>query len=390
MIERFRQVFGSAQGVHVFRAPGRVNLIGEHTDYNMGFVCPVALQLATYTAIAPGTGNKLRIYSEHAKEMREFPVDGLRSLTAQKHWTDYPVGVARELEKLGFGILPADLYIRSTVPEGSGLSSSAALEVSTALAILSRRPVAPLQLAKLCQDAETGFVGMPCGIMDQFISIFGREGAAVELDCRSLERREVALPDGVTFVAVNSMVKHELGSSAYRERVAECAAAVEGLRQSHRHVESLRDVSPIAFEESAPTLPEVIRKRARHVVTENARVRAFMDASGESDLEMMGRLMVESHRSLQYDYEVSCAELDFLVDQALTLRGVHGARMTGGGFGGCTVTMVENDAVAGFRSAITAAYGRKFKIVPKIYECIPSQGAGECKRLERFPDIMRP
>ena len=390
MIGRFRQIFGSADGIRVFRAPGRVNLIGEHTDYNLGFVCPVALQLATYAAVTPSRGNKLRIYSEQAKEVREFRVDSLGGMTPQKHWTDYPIGVARELEKLDFGILAANLYIRSTVPEGGGLSSSAALEVSTALAMLSRRPIAPLQLAKLCQSAETGFVGMPCGIMDQYISIFGREGAAVELDCRSLERREVALPAGVTFVAVNSMVKHELGASAYRERVAECAAAVEILRKTYREVESLRDVTPVAFKAAAPEMPELIWKRARHVVTENARVRAFVDASSAGDLKTMGRMMVDSHRSLQNDYEVSCIELDFLVDHALLTPGVYGARMTGGGFGGCTVTMVENGAVDKFKTAIAAAYEQNFKIVPKIYDCIPSQGAGECKKLETFPDIIRP
>ena len=304
MIGRFRQIFGSADGIRVFRAPGRVNLIGEHTDYNLGFVCPVALQLATYAAVTPSRGNKLRIYSEQAKEVREFRVDSLGGMTPQKHWTDYPIGVAQEIEKLDFGILAANLYIRSTVPEGAGLSSSAAFEVSTALAMLSRRPIAPLQLAKLCQSAETGFVGMPCGIMDQYISIFGREGAAVELDCRGLERREVALPAGVTFVAVNSMVKHELGASAYRDRVAECAAAVEILRKTYREVESLRDVTPVALKAAAPELPESIRKRARHVVTENARVRAFVDASSAGDLKTMGRMLVDSHRSLQHDYEV--------------------------------------------------------------------------------------
>ena len=380
MIDRFRQLFGNADGVRVFRAPGRTNLIGEHTDYNLGFVLPVALQLATYIAIAPSGDGKLRLCSEDRGEMREFDAARLAALAPEHTWTDYAIGVAGELARVGYPVEGANLLIRSTVPGGSGLSSSAALEVSTALALLGDRTIEPLELARLCQRAERNFVGMPCGIMDQYISVFGHEHAAVEIDCRSLGNRTVPLPGGIMFIAVNTMVKHELSGSAYRERVAECAAACAALG-----VESLRDVTPARLEQDAAKLPTLVLRRARHVVTEDDRVNRFVEASVRGDISAMGRLMVESHRSLQHNYEVSCPELDFLVDRALALDGVIGSRMTGGGFGGCTVTMLRPDAAPRFREDLARAYEREYRVTPAMYDCIPSQGAGEIKNLETIP-----
>jgi galactokinase len=383
MNDSFPQLFHGAPEVRVFRAPGRTNLIGEHTDYNLGFVLPVALQLATYVATTPSGDGKLRLYSEDLDELREFDVAALAALKHQHDWADYVIGVAQELLRLGYPIEGANLRIRSTVPRGAGLSSSAALEVSSALALLLGRTIDPLELAKLCQRAERNFVGMPCGIMDQYISTFGREHAAVEIDCRSLDHRDVPLPGGITFVAVNSLVKHELSGSAYRDRVAECAAASETLG-----VGSLRDITPTQLEANAVRLSPVVWRRARHVVTENDRVNRFVDAALHGELQLMGRLMVESHRSLQHDYEVSCEELDFLVDRALEIDGVYGSRMTGGGFGGCTVTMLRPEGVAHFDEAIREAYERRFKITPEIYPCIPSEGAGEIKNLETIPGSL--
>jgi len=380
MIDSFRQRFGSADGVRVFRAPGRTNLIGEHTDYNLGFVLPVALQLATYVAIAPSRDGRIRIASEHYEELREFDGDAIGSVAPIAGWTDYIIGVTQELARLGFVIQPVNLLVRSTVPEGSGLSSSAALEVSSALAFLLGRPIDPLELARLCQRAERNYVGVPVGVMDQYISVFGREHAAVEIDCRSLANRTVPLPDGVRFVAVNSMVKHELSGSAYRERVAECASACQVLGAG-----SLRDVTPARLEAEGSKLDPVVLRRARHVVTENDRVNRFVQASERDDVTEMGRLMVASHRSLQHDYEVSCEELDFLVDRALNVEGVIGSRMTGGGFGGCTVTMLRPDATHRFREEIAKEYEGQFGIHPAIYDCIPSQGAGEVKNVETIP-----
>jgi galactokinase len=373
-----RQHFGTADGVRVFRAPGRVNLIGEHTDYNLGFVLPVALDLATFVATAPAHDGKLRIHSEDRGETREFDIAAIGGdLKPSQDWTDYPIGVACQLVIAGVPIEPANLLIRSTVPEGSGLSSSAALEVSSALAFLRGKSIDPLQLAKLCQAAERNFVGMPCGIMDQYISVFGRDHSAVEIDCRSLTHRYVTLPDGIAFVAVNSMVKHALAGSAYKDRVAECKAACDLLG-----VSSLRDVTPEQFAANESKLPEPVRQRARHVVTEDARVNRFVDAAARFDVPCMGRLMVESHRSLQHDYEVSCAELDFLVDSALSLDGVYGARMTGGGFGGCTVTLLRSEIEPTFRTEISARYQRQFGVEPRIYSCHASAGAGEVSASE--------
>ncbi|MEI9972393.1 MAG: galactokinase, partial [Ignavibacteriota bacterium] len=377
MKETFQQLFGSAEGIRTFRAPGRVNLIGEHTDYNLGFVLPVALDLATTIAIAPTRDGVLRIYSEHRQEMREFEIAGISQLAPAHEWSDYPIGVARELIAAGFPIHSANLYISSMVPEGSGLSSSAALEVSSALAMLGGRKLNPLELALLCQRAERNFVGMPCGIMDQYISVFGKQNCAVEIDCRSLGHRLVTLPAGITFVAVNTMVKHALASSAYRERVAECAAAVEGLRRQFPAVESLRDASPEQLAVVAPALPPVVARRARHVVTEDVRVGNFVAASAAGDPRQMGRLMLESHASLRDDYQVSCEELDFLVNAAVKIDGVIGSRMTGGGFGGCTVTLMREDAAAAFTEQICAAYQGQYGVTPQIYSCRPSDGAAE-------------
>jgi galactokinase len=377
MTDAFRELFKSADGMRVFRAPGRVNLIGEHTDYNLGFVLPVALDLATTVAAAPSSDGKLRIYSEHQREMREWNICDIGRLERAGHWSDYPIGVAQQLVHAGYAIEPANLLIRSSVPEGSGLSSSAALEASSALAFLRGRAIDPLKLARLCQSAEVNFVGVPCGIMDPYVSIFGREDSAVEIDCRSLQRRYVELPAGIAFVAVNSMVKHALGASAYRKRVEECAAAVEIIGRRFPGVESLRDATPEQLEAVKGDLPVAIERRARHVVTENVRVERFVEASAACDVETMGRLFVESHRSLQHDYEVSCAELDFLVDSAVAIDGVYGARMTGGGFGGCTVSLLRAEVEAGFRERISAAYERQFHVAPALYRCKPSRGAGE-------------
>lgn len=385
MIEAFRRLYGSADGLRIFRAPGRVNLIGEHTDYNLGFVLPVALDLATFVASAPSVEGKLRIYSEDRKESAEWPVFAIANLKPRHHWTDYPIGVAQELIRAGFDLEPANLLIRSTVPEGSGLSSSAALEVSSALAMLGDRRMAPLELARLCQRAEREFVGMPCGIMDQYISVFGEEHAAICLDCRSLKHQVVRLPEGVEFLAVNTMVKHELGNSAYKERTQQCAAAVEVVRRNHPQVESLRDVTPAMFQEAEQSMPPVLARRARHVVTENARVLQFVAACREGAVERMGELFEASHRSLQHDYEVSCDELDFLVDSALGVEGVYGARMTGGGFGGCTVNLMRHDAVVHFAREMPALYHERFGITPLIYPCRPSWGAAEENKSERIP-----
>jgi galactokinase len=372
----FQEHFKSDIGPEVYRAPGRVNLIGEHTDYNLGFVFPIALEMACYAAIAPGNSDLLRFYSRDFGDDYEIPVAELPNAKARGKWTDYVVGVARELAAAGVPLRGCDLYVASDVPVGSGLSSSAALEIATACALLGARHMDPIEIALLGQRAESQFVGMPCGIMDQYAAVFGRRGSAIQIDCRSLEHEYVPLPHDVRIIAVNSMVKHELGTSAYRERVAECRAAVEAIQKVDETVQSLRDVSLALFERIQELVPLAPRKRARHVVSENQRVIDFAAAARDQDLSEMGRLFIASHRSMQYDYEITCEEIDFLVDTAIKLPGVYGARMTGGGFGGCTVNLVAPHAAEDFERALTQAYETRFSKTPVFYDCCPAEGAG--------------
>lgn len=362
--------------VRTFRAPGRVNLIGEHTDYNLGFVLPIALDLACFARRRPGPEGRLLLESD-GHPAREFPIEGLADPKPSGDWTDYPVGVARELVRAGYVIEPAVIHFRSTVPEGSGLSSSAALEVASALALLNGRAIDQVLLAKLCQRAETDFVGTPCGIMDQYVSVFGRDHAAIRIDCRSLTHDSVALPDGADIVAVNTMVKHELGASEYVRRVEECAAAVEQIRKIYPQVESLRDVTMEVFRAVQPRMERTLANRAEHVIGENERVLEFVDASRRADLKSMGDLFVESHHSLQYRYQVSSPELDFLVNEAISMDGIYGARMTGGGFGGCTVNLMRAGMADRFSQKIACAYEKQFGIAPDVYVCRPAGGAGE-------------
>jgi galactokinase len=378
VVERFRRRFGDRHGIRVWRAPGRVNLIGEHTDYTLGFVMPVALDLACFIAAAPSDDGPLRVYSENLDEERSWPVGEIAGLKPQKSWTDYIIGVAQQLLRRSFPLAPAALYIHATVPEGAGLSSSAALEVAAALALLRGREIAPLELARLCQQAEIEFVGMPCGIMDQYVSVFGREQTAICIDCRSLQHEDVSLPARAELLAVNTMVKHALGQTAYKQRTIECAAAVETIRRKHPAVESLRDASMAQLESVSAAAGETVYRRARHVITENRRVLDFVNAARSHDLASMGRLFFESHRSLQHHYEVSCPELDFLVDSAAARPElVYGARMTGGGFGGCTVNLVRAGATEEFHQWIASEYERAFHTVPQVYVCRASAGAGE-------------
>lgn len=377
LVEAFRQQFPGAPAPALYRAPGRVNLIGEHTDYNLGFVLPMALELACYTAAAPAGDGILRAYSVNLRETREIAVAELPGARPAKEWSDYVFGVAQQLVRAGYPVGGCRLLIESTVPTGGGLSSSAALEVSTALALLGERGIDKLDLARLCQRAEREFVGMPCGIMDQYISVFGREGAAVKIDCRSLEHDFAVLPAGVEIVAVNTMVKHELGSSAYRERVRECGEAVAVIQRHRPEVASLRDVRRAELDAWKGEMDPVAFRRAAHVTSEDERVEAFLEASRRGDAAELGRLFIASHRSLQHDYEVSCEELDFLVDTAIGLDGVYGARMTGGGFGGCTVNLIRGDAVERVEEILTEKYRERYGIVPLHYRSKPAAGASK-------------
>ena len=359
-----------------FRAPGRVNLIGEHTDYNAGFVMPAAINLSAYTSITPREDRKLQIRSTNFEDDVEINLDD-ETLKARRHWSDYPVGVAVTLERAGYRLRGANLAIKSEVPMGSGLSSSAAVEVSVACALAANLDVTidRKELALLCQRAENEFVGARVGIMDQFVALFGEERKALMLDCRSLEYKLLPVPSSVRLVVCNTMVKHELASNEYNERRAQCEAGVEHLARYLPHVTALRDVTLEDLEEYGSDLPEVIYRRCKHVVSENARVLAAAVALEQHDLPGFGELMAESHFSLRYDYEVSSRELNIMVALAINVEGVYGARMTGGGFGGCTVNLVDAAHVEDFQRTVAEGYEQITRLKPEIYVCEASKGA---------------
>ncbi|MFN7933403.1 MAG: galactokinase [Bryobacteraceae bacterium] len=355
-----------------FRAPGRVNLIGEHTDYNGGFVMPAAIQFHTTVTVRPRTDSKLILSSAQFPDRYEF---SLEERTASCNaWCDYPLGTAYALQQAGYTLTGAELAFNSDVPIGAGLSSSAALEVSTALALatLAGHDIPGKQLAEICQRAESDHVGMKCGIMDQFISIHGKEDHAILLDCRSLDYRAVPIPGHLRLVIANSKVKHELTGSAYNHRRRDCESAAAFFGKP-----LLRDVPPQQFAARESELDPQIRKRARHVVGEIARTEQAGAALEAGDSVRFGELMYASHESLRRDYEVSCDELDKLVEAAQTVKGVYGSRMTGAGFGGCTVSLMEESAVPGFLEQVPPLYESAFGIRPDLYVCRPVNGAHE-------------
>jgi galactokinase len=372
--ERFRSRFDGAG--RVYRAPGRVNLIGEHTDYNDGFAMPAAIEFYCWVAIGPRQDRKLSVYSEEFSASAEVDLDS-GSIVPTKSWSDYPIGVALELEKAGFPVRGANLLIESEVPMGAGLSSSAAIEVATALAIAEHSGPSPdrLQLARLCRRAENEFVGARVGIMDQFVSLHGQKDHALLLDCRSLTFESLAIPDSVKLVISNTMVKHELASSEYNRRRADCEEAVRRLATVLPGIRALRDVNLEQLEKHRGLLSEVIYKRALHIVTENARVLDSAQALRAGDIERFGKRMAESHRSLRDLYEVSCRELDLMVDLAYQQKGVFGARMTGGGFGGATINLVNARHAGEFKEKLAKAYQKETGLVPQIYICKPAEGA---------------
>jgi galactokinase len=364
--------------MRTFRAPGRVNVIGEHTDYNSGFVLPVAIQLATQVSVERRCDRRVTVRSASFADNAEFDLDD-PAPTPRAHWSDYVRGVSIAIERSGRRLRGADLAISSSIPIGSGLSSSAALEVATAMALAANSDVTipPRDVALLCQRAENEFVGARCGIMDQFTSVHGRAGHALLLDCRSLDASYFAFPDRVKLVVCNTMVRHELASNEYNLRRRQCEAGVERLRRAIPGIQFLRDVTAIELERQQHTLDPVIARRCRHVVTENQRVLDACAALSAGDVVRFGQLMIQSHNSLRDDYEVSCAELDIAVRLALELEGVFGSRMTGGGFGGCTVNVVDANRAEQFGIEIAAGYHHETGIEPAVFVCSAADGARE-------------
>ncbi len=360
----------------IFAAPGRVNLIGEHTDYAEGFVMPVAIDFATLAGISPRSDGKIVIYSENYSQERTFEAAALPT-AGSKHWSDYPLGVAVILAGEGHKIPGFSLSLWGDVPLGSGLSSSASVEVATALAVLSLLGVSypgPV-LARLCQRAENEFVGANCGIMDQFISANGKEHHALLLDCRDLSYKLAPIPPHVALVIANTMVKHSVAGGDYATRRAESEAACAIINSHRGGVPFLRDATLEDLEKWGHEMAPKSLMRARHVISENLRTVAACEALLRGDMAEVGRLMAEAHVSYSQDFEGSCVEADAMVALAQDLPGLIGARLTGGGFGGCTINLVERAQAAGFAEALGARYSTEMGIVPQIHICHASGGA---------------
>ena len=379
-IEQLKAQFGEiyAADPEVFSAPGRVNLIGEHTDYNDGFVLPMAIERRTYVAAASNGSSRLRVRSLNVDQAFEADL-AEPAVKRRGSWRDYVEGTARALRERGFPVTGADLLIHSDVPAGAGLSASAALELSVGLALATLGGSASpdrVQLALAGQAAEHEYVGTLCGIMDQYIAALGQTDAALLIDCRSLATETVPMRLGDARVLIcDTRVKHQLSTSGYNDRRRESARGCQLLGQALPGVRSLRDVQLDDFERLAPELPDVERRRCRHVLTENARTLAAALALAEGDLRELGQLMLKSHASLRDDYEVSCAELDVAVEVAAAQAGAYGARMTGGGFGGCTVSLVEGRAVERVSDAVKTAFAARGWREPELFASTACEGA---------------
>ena len=372
----FMDYFGRRPSV-VARAPGRVNIIGEHTDYNDGFVMPIATDLATWTAAAPRDDGVVRVYSETMGEEANFELDALE---AGGGWADYLKGVAWALADEGIRLRGMDAVITSSVPPGSGISSSAALEVSWAMAMMEvvGERMDPNELALACQKAENEFVGMKCGVMDQLASVLGREDHAVLIDCRSLEHRLVPVPgERVSVVVMDTGVPRALVDSEYNIRRQQCERAAKAIG-----VRALRDAMMEDLEAARDKLDEETFRRARHVIAENARVHEAAEAFAAGDFVRVGELINASHFSLRDDYEVSCPELDLICEIARAQDGCFGARLVGAGFGGCAMALVRSDAVEEFCGAVKSEYDENSGRTSTIFAVKASDGA-KAMRLEQ-------
>jgi len=361
-----------------FSAPGRVNLIGEHTDYNDGFVLPMAIEKEITMVGQLRNDLKVAVYSLDYNCEIEFSLAQL-TYDQDQIWVNYLKGVIDELKKLNFQLKGINLVFSGNIPQGSGLSSSAALEVVTAytLASLNNLKLQPVEMALLCQRAENNLVGVNCGIMDQYISRLGQKDHLLMIDCRTNEYELIPFKNrDYRIVICNSKVERGLVDTEYNQRRNECNQAVSFFAERLNHrVDALRDVTLEELNLSASELPSIIFRRARHIISENNRVLIAMAALRNNDLTSFGQLMVESHISLRDDYEVSCQELNYLVDLALKQDGVLGARMTGAGFGGCTVNLVKNESVEEFKRAVSIAYQTETGIKPDLYVSSPADGA---------------
>ncbi len=376
--QRFAEIFGGGGKVHVIRAPGRVNLTGEHTDYNDGFVCPMAIEPEVRIACRSRDDANVRLASA------AFPGEVAAFSTSEKitpgepTWANYSRGVVAEMLAAGIPLPGMDALIVNTLPVGGGLSSSAAIEVGTALSLLalSGQTMDPGRIALLCQKAEHEYAGVPVGIMDQTAVASGKPGHAMLLDCRDLSKQFVPIdPAELRVVIINSMVKHELTGGEYAQRRKQCEEGVRHFQQDDPSIKALRDVTMQQVEAARGNLDDVVWRRCRHVVSENGRTTTAATKLAQKQYEQAGELMRQSHVSLRDDYEVSIPELDFLSDEAMKVKGVYGARMTGGGFGGCIVALAIPRSVEPLKEHITKAYQDKFGITPHVFATTATAGA---------------
>jgi len=376
--KEFAKHFGPGGRVRIIRAPGRVNLIGEHTDYNDGFVFPMAIEPQVLFVCRARDDEKVVVRSSSFPEKpAEFSISGPITKGEPK-WSNYVRGPIAGLVERGVRLVGMDCLIVNTLPMGGGLSSSAAMEVGTtrAMLTLAGEQLDQATIARLAQHAEHTFAGVPCGIMDQMIVAAGRDAQAMLLDCRDQTPKFFSLPaNDLTVVVVNSMVKHELSGGEYAERRQQCEEGVVHFKTLRPNVKALRDVTMEEVNEAKGKLSDVVFRRCRHVVGEITRCLAFADALVAKEYEHAGELMVQSHNSLRDDYEVSTEELDFLVEAAMKIDGIYGSRMTGGGFGGCTVTLVKPAAVDNFLAKIREAFKAKYNIDPTAFATGATDGA---------------
>ena len=344
----------------IVRSPGRVNIIGEHTDYNNGFVLPAAIDKAVYVAVSPRNDDTIKLYSGEFDESFESSVKNLKP--TDKQWPNYILGVVDQLIKRSFSIRGFNLAIDGDVPIGSGLSSSAAVECATAFALneVFNLGIQRMDLAFIGQKAEHTFAGVMCGIMDQFASVFGKKDHVIKLDCQSLDYEYVPLVlEGYKIVLLNTNVKHSLGSSEYNTRRAQCEQGVAWVKEHHPEVNSLRDVNMDMLHKYVQPKDEVIYRRCKYVVEEKERLLSGCEDLKRGDLKSLGKKMFETHDGLSKEYEVSCEELDFLVDAVRNNPDVVGARMMGGGFGGCTINIVKEEAIDGLIDQLEESYRAK-------------------------------
>lgn len=375
VVSSFKKAFGAPPQCMV-RAPGRVNLIGEHTDYNDGFVLPCAIDYETRVAATPRAGGRLRVLAADCGDaLDEFALDAPITPRADAPWANYVRGVLRMLQLRGVALQGADLAIAGDVPQGAGLSSSASLEVAVLQAVNALQGLAldPTEIALLAQQAENEFVGCQCGIMDQLISARGQAGHALLIDCRSHAARPVPLPADLAVMIVHSRVARGLVDSAYNKRRRQCEAAA-----AHYRVKALRDVDAAQLDAGAAGLDPLVLRRARHIVTENQRTLDAADALAAGDLRRLGALMAASHVSMRDDFQITVPAIDRLVEIAQAAIGPQGgARMTGGGFGGCVVALLPQARVAAVQAAIEAAYRSPGGDMARVWVCHACDGVGE-------------